>query len=89
VGSPSMDFHAAITKTGDTLEKVFPKLQDIKALSEKCKNMNSFKANVLRTTSWGSIEWEKKGEEWEGGVILPVEQTCTEKEKSEGYSPWT
>jgi len=38
------------------------------ALSSKCSKLSSFKANVLRTTSFGMVEWEKKGDKWTGGV---------------------
>jgi hypothetical protein len=80
VGSPSMAFHSVATeKGGDALAEVYPSLEDIKALSEKCKKLNSFKANVLRTSSWGSIEWAKNDEKWEGGIIQPVEPTSDEK----------
>jgi hypothetical protein len=79
VGSPSMDFNTAITTDASTLTNVFPSLADIKSLAETCKNLNSFKANVLRTRSWSSIKWAKEGEKWEGGVVQPTEPPTEEK----------
>jgi hypothetical protein len=76
VGSPSTTFRSAVKKMdGDALQKVLPSLDDIKVLSEKCKSLNSFTANVLRTSSWGSVEWTKNGETWEGGAKEAVEPT--------------
>jgi hypothetical protein len=79
VGSPSMAFHSAATEKGGDALEVFPSLEDIKALAEKCTKLTSFKASVLRTSSWGSIDWAKNGETWEGGVVQPVEPVIDEK----------
>lgn len=48
-----------------------PTEENIKALSEKCKNFNSFKANILRSSAMAAIEWTKKDDKWEGGVQAP------------------
>lgn len=50
------------------LAKTFPSVEDMEALSKKCEKLNSFKASVLRTTTLGSVEWERKEEKWTGGV---------------------
>lgn len=48
--------------------KTFPSDADMEALSKTCEKLSSFKANILRTTSFGSVEWEKDGSKWKGGV---------------------
>lgn len=68
--------HASITdKTvqvnnarSDAMEKVFPSKSDMETLTKKCEKLNSFKANVLRSKSLPSLEWERKREVWTGGV---------------------
>jgi hypothetical protein len=50
------------------LAKSFPSADDIMALNRKCPKLTSFKASVLRTTSFGSVNWEKKDNKWSGGV---------------------
>ncbi|KAK5722241.1 hypothetical protein LTR17_014247 [Elasticomyces elasticus] len=69
VANPSLQFFMALQnpKSG-VLAKSFPSAEDMAALSEKCDKLNSFKANVLRTTSFGAVEWEKKDGKWVGGV---------------------
>lgn len=52
----------------NALEKAFPSKTDMEGLAEKCKNLASFKANILRSNSLGQIEWEKKDGEWERTV---------------------
>lgn len=38
-------------------------------MSKTSEKLASFKANVLRTTTLGTVEWTKKeGGKWEGGV---------------------
>jgi beta-lactamase superfamily II metal-dependent hydrolase len=37
-------------------------------MCKKCERLSSFKANVLRTKTLGTVEWEKKDGKWEGGV---------------------
>lgn len=48
--------------------KTFPSEADMESLSKTCEKISSFKANILRTTSFGSVEWEKSGSKWKGGV---------------------
>lgn len=50
------------------MAKTFPSEADIETLSKTCEKLSSFKANILRTTSFGSVEWEKEGSKWKGGV---------------------
>lgn len=38
------------------------------ALGEKCPKLESFKVNILRTNSLGSVEWKREGGEWQGGI---------------------
>lgn len=52
----------------EALQKAFPNEEDMKTLAKKCSKLSSFKANVLRTTSMGTVDWEKKGDAWKGGV---------------------
>lgn len=37
-------------------------------LSEKQEKLSSFKANVLRTSTLGTIDWERVDGKWKGGV---------------------
>ena len=48
--------------------KTFPSAEDMDALSSKCEKLSSFKVNILRATSFGTVEWEKKDSKWSGGV---------------------
>lgn len=50
------------------VEKSFPSAEDMDALSKKCSKLSSFKVNILRTTSFGTVEWERKNGKWTGGV---------------------
>lgn len=51
------------------LGKTFPSAADLDEVSKTSEKLASFKANVLRTTSLGTVEWTKKdGGKWEGGV---------------------
>jgi hypothetical protein len=38
------------------------------ALSKKCDKLTALKANVLRTTSFGTVTWERENIKWTGGV---------------------
>ena len=49
--------------------KTFPSEADMETMSKTCEKLSSFKANILRTTSFGSVEWEKAGSKWKGGVV--------------------
>ena len=49
--------------------KTFPTADDMDALSSKCEKISSFKVSILRATSFGGVEWEKKDGKWTGGVI--------------------
>ncbi len=53
-----------------TAQKAFPCEKDMKALSAKCPKLTSFKANILRTSTLGFVEWTKDeaSGEWKGGV---------------------
>ncbi len=50
------------------MAKTFPSAEDLAALTTKCPKLNSFKANVLRTTTFGTVEYEMKDSKWTGGV---------------------
>lgn len=50
------------------MAKTFPTAADLDALSSKLPKLTLFKANVLRTTTMGVVEWERKDGKWEGGV---------------------
>lgn len=50
------------------IEKSFPSAANVDALSKKCSKLSSLKANILRTTSFGTVEWERKNGKWTGGV---------------------
>lgn len=51
------------------LGKTFPSAADLEEVSKTSEKLSSFKANVLRTTSLGTVEWTRKdGGKWEGGV---------------------
>ena len=55
----------------NALEKSMPSQADIETLAEKCKQFNSFKANVLRSSAMDAVEWNKKDDKWTGGVQAP------------------
>ena len=48
--------------------KTLPSAEDMDALSKKCEKLSVLKADVLKTTTFGSVEWEKKDGKWTGGV---------------------
>lgn len=45
-----------------------PSVKDMEKLGEKCKQLDSFKANILRSSAMDSVEWTRKDDKWEGGV---------------------
>lgn len=54
------------------LEKAFPTAEDMSTLRGKCKKMNSFKANILRSSAMPTVEWTSKEDSpWTGGVKAP------------------
>lgn len=48
--------------------KAFPAADDMELLRKKCEKLASFKANVLRSSNLGKVEWERKDDKWEGGA---------------------
>jgi len=50
------------------LERAFLSQSDLEVLEKKCNKLNSFKANVLRSSRFQAIAWEKKDEKWSGGI---------------------
>ena len=50
------------------LRSAFPTEEDMKVLGAKCPNLESFKINILRTSTLGSVEWRKEGGNWKGGI---------------------
>ncbi|GAB7359558.1 hypothetical protein MBLNU230_g6746t1 [Neophaeotheca triangularis] len=69
VANPSLQFFMAMQNPrSGVLSKTFPSIEDMDALSSKCGKLTSFKVNVLRTTSLGTVEWERKDGKWTGGV---------------------
>ncbi|KAF2767900.1 hypothetical protein EJ03DRAFT_328780 [Teratosphaeria nubilosa] len=69
VANPSLQFFMEVQNTrSTTLSKTFPTSDDMDTLSNKCSKLSSFKANVLRTTRFGTVDWEKKDGKWSGGV---------------------
>ena len=41
-------------------------------MSKNASKLNSFKANILRSSAMTQIEWEKKDDTWKGGVKAPT-----------------
>ncbi|KXS99099.1 hypothetical protein AC578_3528 [Pseudocercospora eumusae] len=69
VANPSLQFYMDIQNPRhQVLEKTFPDVWDMNKLSEKQEKLSSFKANVLRTTTLGTIDWERVDGKWRGGV---------------------
>jgi len=95
VGSPSTEFGTAAKENNNIFQEAFPSEEDMQGLCEKCKKLDNFKANVLRMSSWPSIEWKKTGasKKWTGGVKLPPKSaevtTNRRPKKIESWSPWT
>jgi hypothetical protein len=48
--------------------KTFPSAEDMDALSSKCEKLSSLNVNILRSASFGGVEWAKKEGKWSGGV---------------------
>ncbi|KAK4495160.1 hypothetical protein PRZ48_013487 [Zasmidium cellare] len=69
VANPSLQFFMEVQNpSSGVMAKTFPTADDLEALSKKCEKLSSFKANVLRTTSLGTVDWQKKDSKWSGGV---------------------
>ncbi|TKA73468.1 hypothetical protein B0A55_05956 [Friedmanniomyces simplex] len=69
IANPSLQFFMALQNPrSGVLAKSFPSAEEMTALNEKCPKLNSFKANVLRTNSFGTVEFERKDGKWTGGV---------------------
>lgn len=64
------------------LAKTFPDVFDMNRLSEKLSKLSNFKANVLRTVTLGTIEWEKVEGKWKGGVKVsrPIQNVFVVRE---------
>lgn len=84
VGSPTVAFYTAAKEDEKVLADASPSHAEMISLSEKCEKLNSFKANVLRTTSWASVEWTKTDGMWEGGVSPRAESVGERAKASEG-----
>lgn len=50
------------------MKSAFPTKDDMAALENNCPKLESFKVNILRTSSLGSVEWKREGGEWIGGI---------------------
>jgi hypothetical protein len=50
------------------MKKTFPSNDDLNELSKKLEKLSSFKVSILRATSFGTVDFEKKDGEWAGGV---------------------
>ncbi|EME38977.1 hypothetical protein DOTSEDRAFT_75620 [Dothistroma septosporum NZE10] len=71
IANPSLQFFMEVQNPrSGVMAKTFPSAEDLETLSKKCEKLSAFKANVLRTTSMGSVEWERKDGGWDGGVKL-------------------
>ncbi|KAK3674335.1 hypothetical protein LTR78_005804 [Recurvomyces mirabilis] len=69
VANPSLQFFMALQNPrSGVLATSFPSASDMEALSKKCPNLKTFKVSVLRTTSFGALEWERKDGKWKGGL---------------------
>ncbi|SMR61885.1 unnamed protein product [Zymoseptoria tritici ST99CH_1E4] len=69
VANPSLQFSIEVQSPRHaTLETTFPASADLDALSKRCEKLSSFKANVLRTKTLGTVDWKKKDGQWVGGV---------------------
>ncbi|CZT15179.1 uncharacterized protein RCC_01064 [Ramularia collo-cygni] len=67
--NPTLEFFVTVQNPrAGVLGKTFPSADDLDALSKTSENLASFKANVLRTTTLGTVEWTKKDGKWQGGV---------------------
>ncbi|KAK0248165.1 hypothetical protein B0A54_16383 [Friedmanniomyces endolithicus] len=69
IAHPSLEFLMALQEPrSGVMTKTFPSAEDLAALTTKCPKLNSFKANVLRTTTFGTVEYAMKDGKWTGGV---------------------
>ncbi|CAK3772918.1 Hypothetical predicted protein [Lecanosticta acicola] len=69
IANPSLQFFMEVQNTrSQVLQKTFPSADDLDELSKKCEKLGSFKANVLRTTSLGTVEWSRESGKWQGGA---------------------
>jgi hypothetical protein len=59
----------------ENVGKIYFTKEEMEDLSTKCKKLNSFKANFMRRTNLQSLSWSKPGDQWEGGVLAPVEES--------------
>ena len=50
------------------MKKTFPSDEDLNELSKKLEKLSSFKVNILRATSFGTVDYERKDGKWVGGV---------------------
>ena len=69
----TLHMHANIVIQGQNprnqmMTKTFPTAADLQGLSRKLEKLSSFKANILRTSTMGAVDWERKDGRWEGGV---------------------
>ena len=53
--------HGVMTKT-------FPSDEDLNELSKNLEKLSSFKVSILRATSFGTVDYERKDGKWTGGV---------------------
>ncbi|KAI6856933.1 hypothetical protein KC343_g12293 [Hortaea werneckii] len=70
VANPSLEFFMAVQNPrSGVLAQTFPTEADMQALTkDSCPKLSSFKVSILRTTTFGGVEWEKKEGKWVGGV---------------------
>lgn len=52
-----------------TIAKTFPSELDMKEWSKAFEKLSSFTVSILRATDFGTVEWKRKGDKWEGGVV--------------------
>ncbi len=41
----------------------------MKEWSKAFEKLSSFTVSILRATDFGTVEWKRKGDKWEGGVV--------------------
>ncbi|KAI9819119.1 MAG: hypothetical protein M1827_007275 [Pycnora praestabilis] len=71
VGNPSLAFYMAVSNPRNSaLKKAFPSQSDMTSLGTSCSQLKSFRVNILRTETLGSVEWNRDSPsaEWKGGV---------------------
>jgi len=83
VANPSLQFFMEVQNPkSNVVGKTFPSAADMDALTKKCDKLSALRANVLRTTSFGTVAWERKDGKWTGGVkegTAAVEQADGER----------